>query len=330
MKEKLLFVMLLVAMAISSCVNDDPEPISLVGTWYEENQNEEFRFSAGNTFYAKFCFKERAYECEGIYEADSKNMRLSLTYTYMGQNQYLDWKLVSIDNCGFDMSSQSAGSHHYYKVVDTFTFKEGSSLLPTANNTAEITSSTNLPSSEIISYSCLNENIATVSSDGKITTKGEKGTAYIKVKTSVGTVVVKVIVGLDRYDLWIDYCNLLGKDVSAVRTLLGSPSQTAEDVYAYVLEMHDIIDYVLVFLDSKTKKVDQVELHFLENVPSADILSYVKDKYYFFENNGNQLWYMTSPEIDDSRAVVAYFQNENIVVMTSADPYKSRRHYILD
>ncbi len=332
MKIRICFMMMLIAIAFSSCKKDpdpDPNPISLVGTWFTEEQNEELRFSAGSTFYGRYCFEERAWEGEGIYEIDSKNKRLTMTYYFMGQNQYLDWKLTNYNDYSITLSSESMGLHQYYKVVDTFNFDAPTSAAVWEQSkldgryTVDILSSKNIPSTGIISFKSLNENIASVSSDGTITANGEKGTTYIKVQTSTDTFYVKVVVGVDRLDFWIDYSVLLGKDVTQVRSYLGTPSQTDEDCYAYELTQHDILQYVLVFFDEYTHKVDEIDLHCLDYIPSADILSYVKDKYYYYDDTGYQKWYMTSPSIKSSRAVVVYFQADNIVVMTSADPYKS-------
>lgn len=333
MKSKNIFYLILmsVSLLLTSCkkTNDDPAslpptPISLVGTWCETEHMEEIRFSQGNTFYFKFCFPQRAYEGEGFYEIDSENKRLTLTYKYMGQNQYLDWKILKCDDYGFDSSSESEGTHHYYKVVDTFTFKEGFSVFSNKNNTLDITTSTNLPSAPILSYKSYNENIAKVSSDGKITSTGEKGTTYIKVETSEGSVLVKVVVGNERYDMWTDYSVLLGKDVSQMRNLLGSPSETVEDAYGYDLHLiHDVIDYISIYLDTNTKKIDFIEIYFFDNIPSADILSYMKSKYYFYKNKVDQQWYMTSPTIDESRAVYVYFKEDNVVAITSAAQFKN-------
>lgn len=322
----LCLVLMSVAIILTSCCKDEmrEETISLVGTWCEpESQNEEIRFSPGNTFYFKLCFPQRAYEGEGVYEVDSKNKRLTLTYNFMGQNQYLDWKIVKYDDYGFDTSSEAEGTWHYYKVVDTFNFKEGISIFNNNSNTADITTSANLPSAPILSYKSYNENIAKVSSEGRITSTGEKGTTYIKVETTAGSVLVKVVVGKERYDMWVDYSVLLGKGVNQMRNMLGTPSQTVEDAYGYDLsKTHDVIDYNIIYLDANTKKIDQIEIHCLSNIPSADILSYMNDRYYFYKEIENQQFYMTSPTIEESRAVFVYFKEDNTVVIASADPYK--------
>lgn len=63
------------------------------GTWYEECENEEIRFTKSGTMYDKYCNINRSGETEGRYEVDIENKRLTYTYEFMGQMQFADWKI---------------------------------------------------------------------------------------------------------------------------------------------------------------------------------------------------------------------------------------------
>ena len=197
------------------------------GSWYEEEENEEFRPTSNGKFYDKYCNLKRAAEIEGIYEISEKGSRMTMTYKFMGQNQFADWKISNVKEFSFVMTSEQVGAHTYEKIVETYTLKVGQSQ--------KINFGTEHPSYTVKSFSSNNEYIVSVSNDGTITAMGEKGTAYVKVSNDQGNVWVKVVVGENYADLWYDYSELLNYSYAQMRNLLGEPDQVSTEYNCYIL-----------------------------------------------------------------------------------------------
>ena len=168
-------MLILAAFALASC-NDDCDHnfsgggggdftyeylSSGTGSWYEEEENEEFRPTSNGKFYDKYCNLKRAAETEGIYEISEKGSRMTMTYKFMGQNQFADWKISNVKEFSFVMTSEQVAAHTYEKIVETYTLKVGQSQ--------KILFGTEHPSYSVRSFSSNNEHIASVSNDGTIT-----------------------------------------------------------------------------------------------------------------------------------------------------------------
>ena len=125
------------------------------GSWYEEEENEEFRPTANGKFYDKYCNLKRAAETEGTYEISEKGSRMTMTYKFMGQNQFADWKISNVKEFSFVMTSEQVAAHTYEKIVETYTLKVGQSQ--------KILFATEHPSYSVKSFSSNNEHIASVS-----------------------------------------------------------------------------------------------------------------------------------------------------------------------
>lgn len=330
MKKFLFFI--LSAFAVASCNDDCDHNINGSGgsegngftyeyltsgtsSWYEESENEEFRPAANGTFYDKYCNLKRAAETDGTYEISDRGTRMTQTYKFMGQNQFEDWKVGNVKELSFTISSDKVAAHTYEKIVETYSLSAG--------QTQKIKFATEYPTYNVKSYFSNNVNIASVSSDGIITTSGEKGTAYIKISHDQGNAWVKVVVGKDYADLWYDYSILLNYTYEQMRSLLGEPDQisTQYSSYAYTTPLHDVINYFNVFINERTQKVEQVDLYLKEGVPSTQIISYMDAHYFVLGESGSFKFYHTSPTYEESRAIFAYNKSSNTVMVIPAEGF---------
>ncbi len=305
---KKIYLLILSALALTAC-NDDCDhqgdgpktdwyEYFANGPWYEESENEEIRYTESGTFYDIYCKPTIANETDGRFEIDATNMRMTTTYSFMGQTQFGDWKIKETDDFHFTISSDKVGSHTYEKIVEKYTMNVG--------GTQTIQFKNNNPTYTIKGYSSKNEYIASVSSDGIITAKGEKGSTYIKVLTDKGNVWVKVVVGEEKFDLWYDYSLLIGKSYSEMVSFMGgNPSLSTSEGYEYTMSLHSTVSIVDIFLDDNGKVVEVALL--LKDGSQEAVRAYVTSKYYEFGDELNNYYlYQTGPTLDESKAVVEY------------------------
>lgn len=321
--KKILFLML-AAFAVVSCNDDCDHGFNgggmdsnlLVGSWYEETQNEEDTYSASSAFYSKYCNRLLQGEGQGTYRLDTERNRLTWSYHVNGMGMTSDWKLRDVSKYQFVQYSDVA-ILTYGKIVDSYTMKGGDTKTISFNELS------------VQGYESTNEHIATVSSDGIVTATGEKGTAYIKIKCLEANVYVKVIVGDNYPDLWIDYSGLLGNDYTAMKDLLGDPDSSREfdsySQYAYVTDLHNILKGLRVSINSGTHKIEQIDLIVREGVPQEEVLAYMNAHYYRLEGKyANQYHYSSSSQIELSRAAYAYDTEKNAVLILSGEDYMDK------
>ena len=321
--KKLVFL-LLTAFAVASC-NDDcdhqlppPPPIGNwlaegTGAWYEEEENEEMRFSQSGTWYDKYCNKLRSFETEGRYESDYSH-KLTYNYTFMGQTQFADWTISNRDELSFTITSDKVGSHVLEKIVETYNM--------TIGKTQQISFANDHPNYTVQSYKSNNERIASVSESGLITTNGEKGTTYIKIGTNNGNAWVKVVVGDECLDLWYDYISLIRQNYTQVRTILGNPHQNDGDQgYFYAMESHDVVQQVGLWLDPSTRIVEQFQLQLKEGVPSEVVMTYMESRYYKFKEIGNSVQFLNNTTLDNSVAIIEYNQDAKTIIIVDVRKY---------
>lgn len=285
------------------------------GTWYEESENEEIRFTESGTMYDKYCNINRSGETEGRYEVDIENKRLTYTYEFMGQMQFADWRISDMTDLSFTISTDMVGAHKLEKVVETFTLNVGESC---SINYFDENLGYNLISMET------NSRIVSIDEDTQeITASGEKGTAYIKLNTDNGTAWAKVIVGDDCLDLWYDYVSFIGKDYKYMTSVLGAPSVNGEDGYSfgYSMLMHDLIAEVDIFMNTSTGLIEEIGLALINSSPAAQIQSYMNAHYYPTSEIGSGDTYTTSPSISESVAVVRYDKSQNVIWISDASFY---------
>ena len=321
--KKILFLML-ATFALASC-NDDcdhgtippPPPGNWLaegtGAWYEEEENEEMRFSESGTWYDKYCNKLRSFETEGRYESDYSR-KLTYNYTFMGQTQFADWTISNRDELSFTITSDKVGAHVLEKIVETYNMAVG--------KTQQISFANDHPNYTIQSYKCNNERIASVSESGLITTNGEKGTAYIKISTNNGNAWVKIVVGDECLDLWYDYISLIRQNFNQVKAVLGNPHQSdGNQGYFYNMELHDVVQQVGLWFDQSTRIVDQFQLLLKEGVPSEVVMTYMESRYYKFKEIGNSVQFLNNSTLDNSVAIIEYNQDAKTIIIVDIKKY---------
>lgn len=318
MKKILSLIALAITIGFTSCSDDecdhkggDPiSPVNIYGSWYEEAMNEEFDVNEDGTFYDKYCNVIKGAETEGSCMYDSKNKKLTETYSFMGQNQFVDWKVTYLTDFELTIYSEDHGQHIYEKIVETYQLKVG--------ETAKIKFAEVYPNYSVLGYNSSNERLASVSSDGTIKAEGEKGTQYIKVSTNKCNVWVKVIVGDNCADLWYDYVSLIGQDYSGMRKFLnplGEP-YSGEDGYSFgfINSIHDYIDITKVYLCPEDGMVTEVQLLLKESVPESEILSYMNSHYYKITEDASYVFYSSIEDQKSSKAIIAYNKSEKCVI----------------
>ena len=317
-KQHFLLALLCATFSLSSCDDDCDHNLSkkadvkndpyeyFAGTWYEEEMNEEIRFSTSGTFYDKYCTTQSSGETEGRYEVDTDGKRLTQSYTFMGQAMFNDWTVKDKTDVSFAITNNTVGTHIYEKVVETYTMNIG--------ETVNIDFSSKYPSYTVTGYVSSNPRIASVSSAGIIQAVGEKGTAYIKIECKTATAWVKVIVGDDCLDLWYDYISLFGYNYNEMKNILGIPSISGEDGYSfgYRLNLHDIANEIDLFMDSSTGLIDEMALSLKKPVPESNLLTYMNSRYYKNPSLGEN-YYTNGPTLDESIAIISFDKQNNCI-----------------
>ena len=324
MKKVLYLIAIAIALGFTACSEDkcdhqteiSPEATnSVVGNWYNEAYNEECRYSADGTLYDKFNNVERSDEVEGRWEYDKANSKLSWRYVFMGQNQFIDWKVKNLNDYSMTISNNN-GEFTYEKIVETYKLEVG--------NTANIKFAVEYPDYVVSSYVSSNPRLATVNSDGVIKAEGEKGTAYIKIQTNQGNVWVKVVVGDDCQDLWYDYVDVISQDYSTMISTfssLGKPNTGDDDFFRFMHKNHDVVDITKVHLCPEDGLVDEIQLVLKKSVPEAEVLAYMNAHYYGMEENESLVYYSTLKDKDASKAIVGYDKEKKVV------SFKETKHF---
>lgn len=322
--KKSTFIALLIAFGMASCSEDecnhytnnipDHADASIIGSWYEEDLNEEIRYNENGTLYDRYANYEHCAETEGKWEYDSKNSKMTHTYSFMGQMQFVDWTVKNLTEFEYTISSSKVADHKSEKIVESYDMKVG--------NTVKIEFPSVYPDYPVISYTSNNERIASVTSDGIITAEGEKGITYIKVATAGFNVWVKVTVGDNCADLWYDYIGLLGLDYNGMRkelSCLGEPVSYDDGyTFRYITQLHDIIDATEVGLCPEDGMVTAVGLIIKESVPEVEILSYMDARYYKTGESGPYIFYSSEENQEVSKAIIAYNKNDKFVMFYEA------------
>lgn len=326
--KKNTLIAFLIAIGMVSCSEDecnhninnipDHADASIIGSWYEEEENEEIRHNENGTLYDCYANYVRCRETEGRWEYDSKNSKLTHTYSFMGQMQFVDWTVKNLTEFGYTISSSTVADHKLEKIVENYDLEVG--------NSVKIEFSSVYPDYPVISYTSNNERIASVTSDGTITAEGEKGITYIKIATADFNVWVKITVGDNCADLWYDYIGLLGMDYNGMckaLSRLGQPiSLDGGYTFGYEPNLHDVIDVMVVELCPEDGMVTSVALKIKESVSEVQILSYMDSRYYKIGESGPFIYYSSEEDQEGSKAIIPYNKNEKIVL------FKETMHFL--
>lgn len=337
MFKKISLAVMALIFGMSSCSEEscDHEPggsgelsTSLVGSWYEEALNEEMRFSESGKLYDRYANYSRCGETEGSWEFNSKTNKLTYSYPFMGDMNYIDWTVKDLTENSFTLSSSKDGMHKVERIVEEYTLNVG--------ETVEI----KCGGDRFWNYLSQNERIASVDPRTRvIKAEGEKGTTYIKVSNLATThdqssskkaVWVKVTVGDNCADLWYDYVGLIGLDYAGVTkalSSLGAPVAGTDGYsFAYGHTKHDVADFTNVFLCPEDNLTNEIQLVLKKSVPESAVLSYMNSHYYKMRGDDSYVYFSSSSDPETSKAIVVYNKQQRNIVFCETQHFFQKAH----
>lgn len=269
MRKYLFLVATATVLGFSSCSEEDCNHAGggnstigyseIAGSWYDPIENEEVKYTENGTFHDKYANNYRASHTEGRYEINAN--KLTYTYKLMGQNQFSDFTLTDYKpDYSITLYSDKIGKTVLYRISNVVNLDLGAEA--------------ELPCSGLESTDS-----RIVSIDGTTAkSNGMKGTVYLK--NAQGT-YVKVIVGNDIDDLWMDYSKAIGLTVAEMKDLLGTPDELTEKdaFYTGVNTTHDMIKYVGFSIENGV--VVGLGIFFKAGISEEEITNYLKDKYFY-------------------------------------------------
>lgn len=299
MKKYLVLIAAAITLGFTSCSEEDCNHFGegkstvsyedIAGSWYDPVYNEEVKYTENGTFHDKYSNKYQATVTEGRYELRAN--KLTYTYSFMGQTQFTDFTISNfVTDLTFSLNSKKTAKTILYKITDVINLDlGGTATLP--------------------SYGLESPDDRIVSVDGlEVKSMGMKGTVYLK---NSNDTYVKVIVGDDANDLWMDYSQLIGKKVSDMKELLGEPTNLSENhaFYNEVGKTHDLICYVGFYIENGV--ITSVGLYFNDGVDKNEILRYVASKYFY---NTSIEMYTSHEPLNSSLFVVKYLDDANCLL----------------
>lgn len=269
MRKYLFLVATAIVLGFSSCSEEDCNHAGegnstigyseIAGLWYDPIENEEVKYTENGTFHDKYANNYRASHTEGRYEINAN--KLTYTYKLMGQNQFSDFTLTDYKpDYSITLYSDKIGKTVLYRISNVVNLDLGAEA--------------ELPCSGLESTDS-----RIVSIDGTTAkSNGMKGTVYLK--NAQGT-YVKVIVGNDIDDLWMDYSKVIGLTVAEMKDLFGTPDELTENdaFYTGVNTTHDMIKYVGFSIENGV--VAGFGIFFKAGISEEEIINYLKDKYFY-------------------------------------------------
>ena len=337
MFKKISLAVMALVFGMSSCSEESCDHVtggsgelstSLVGNWYEEAMNEEMRFSESGKLYDRYANYSRCGETEGSWEFNSKTNKLTYSFPFMGEMNYIDWTVKDLTENSFTLSSSKEGMHKVERIVEEYTLNVG--------ETVEI----KYGGLGTWIYVSQNERIASVDPrSGVIKAEGEKGITYIKVLNAATTndnnaskkaVWVKVTVGDNCAEMWYDYVGLIGLNYAGVTkalSSLGTPVPGTDGYsYAYGHTFHDVADSTNVFLCPEDNLTNEIQLVLKESVPESAVLSYMNSRYYKMTGNDSYVYFSSSSDPETSKAIVVYNKQQRRIVFCETQHFFQKAH----
>lgn len=304
MRKYLFLVAAATVLGFSSCSEEDCNHAGegnstigyseIAGSWYDPIENEEVKYTANGTFHDKYANHYRASHTEGRYEINAN--KLTYTYKLMGQNQFSDFTLTDYKpDYSISLYSDKIGKTVLYRISNVVNLDLGAEA--------------ELPCSGLESTDS-----RIVSIDGTTAkSNGMKGTVYLK--NAQGT-YVKVMVGNDIDDLWMDYTKAIGLTVAEMKDLLGTPDELTENdaFYTGVNTTHDMIKYVGFSIENGV--VTGLGLFFKDGISEEEITTYLKDKYFY----NTEMGMFTSHKSLTASIFVAQFKKDTNTLIFQKRP----------
>lgn len=299
MRKYLFLVAAATVLGFSSCSEEDCNHAGegnstigyseIAGSWYDPMENEEVKYTENGTFHDKYANHYRASHTEGRYEINAN--KLTYTYKLMGQNQFSDFTLIDYKpDYSISLYSEKIGKTVLYRISNVVNLDLGAEA--------------ELPCSGLESTDS-----RIVSIDGTTAkSNGMKGTVYLK--NAQGT-YVKVMVGNDIDDLWMDYTKAIGLTVAEMKDLLGTPDELTENdaFYTGVNTTHDMIKYVGFSIENGV--VTGLGLFFKDGISEEEITTYLKDKYFYNTEMG---MFTSHKSLTASIFVAQYKEDTNTLI----------------
>ena len=327
MKISIKIILLIVAATFFACANDDSARTygdtvgvsNVAGQWYTEKQDNsqsdmfgEYTFTIDGAVYVDIYSKINGYKREegrGTYSVNGNKIVTNME-SGMGLPIMSDSKIIVHNSLSFSVSSDGADSD-FMRIVGLLTLHVGDTVNIDLQKAFELYTS---KEPEILSYAMTDDAIASVDESGHLIAK-LIGATYLKIKTSVGTAVLKVSVS-DEANLWNDFSQVLGKDFNAVERILGNRYAFRSDSMRYFYDS-EYIDSVDIF---RSKDVaDSIVVTFKSQVAEKNVVNsldknlvLVKDttSYIWFTDNENYLLSNYSAKYDrgGKKLTYTYFQ----------------------
>lgn len=299
MRKYLFLVAAATVLGFSSCSEEDCNHAGegnstigyseIAGSWYDPIENEEVKYTENGTFHDKYANHYRASHTEGRYEINAN--KLTYTYKLMGQNQFSDFTLTDYKpDYSISLYSEKIGKTVLYRISNVVNLDLGAEA--------------ELPCSGLESTDS-----RIVSIDGTTAkSNGMKGTVYLK--NAQGT-YIKVMVGNDIDDLWMDYTKAIGLTVAEMKDLLGTPDELTEKdaFYTGVNTTHDMIKYVGFSIENGV--VTGLGLFFKDGISEEEITTYLKDKYFYNTEMG---MFTSHKSLTASIFVAQYKEDTNTLI----------------
>ena len=299
MRKYLFLVATATVLGFSSCSEEDCNHAGegnstigyseIAGSWYDPIENEEVKYTENGTFHDKYANNYRASHTEGRYEINAN--KLTYTYKLMGQNQFTDFTLTDYKpDYSISLYSEKTGKTVLYRISNIVNLDLGAEA-------------------ELPCFGLESTDSRIVSIDG-ITAKsnGMNGTVYIK--NAQGT-YVKVTVGNDIDDLWMDYSKAIGLTVAEMKDMLGTPDELTENdaFYTGVNTTHDMIKYVGFSIENGV--VAGLGIFFKDGISEEEITTYLKDKYFYNTEMG---LFTSHKSLTASIFVAKYMKDSNTLI----------------
>lgn len=283
-------------------LNFEGSTFSLVGRWYtekdagkkESDMFAEYTFTTDGAVYIDEYWAINGYkrnEGHGTYTI-TDNKIISNLESKMVLSNLNGLELDSIKSLEFTTKTDERyGKMRFLRVIGMVQLRVGETDTISSNIQQAIAAYTSHPMGPI-SYEMSDEAVASIDETGILTAK-LIGVTYLKVKTSIGTAVLKISVS-DDTNLWNDFSKVLGKNFDEVRHLLGKHYAFSGDSIRY-------------FYDNAY--VDSVDIYRHEGIADSIIVTFHKDA--------------------DPVAIKNYLREKLIVVDSLSGWYTNRKNYLL-
>lgn len=231
-----------------------------VATYYESGKVKTWEAYADNTYLPTTYFNG-----EGAYEYDGSSLSLNVE-SELGKTTD-EYKVREISKYNMLLYyEQTASTDELHRIIDTYEMKVGESK------------DIKIIDSEFVatSYSSCDKGIVTTDQNGNLKAV-KRGTTYIKITSSIGTAIIRVIVN-DPDNYFDDGLVYLGESVAGLTPVYG-------DMYrgnAWGDRSYNLIDDVMLKIEVTCETEDIVSwvtIHLTDNADLDKVYQSLKNKY---------------------------------------------------